>query len=253
MILGSEVRAALGVDWPLIPAVDDGTQKRTIRPWKHLQHVSAGEPYDHLRSEMWSVCTGAGTGVVVLDFDGAAGEAKRQEWGLDDPHVRTGSGGHHVYVAHPGWAVLTYSGSVRQGVPGVDVRGDRGVAHVAGSSRKGPYTVLRPLSDLLAFSSLCPAARAATLRRRKEAPDTRPAGWIPGPAYRAGLIEWKVADLLAGGGMRNQALNNAAYGLAQQRVPFDEAYPPLMAAAERIGLTEQESRWTICSGYGIKP
>ncbi len=233
--------------WPLIPAVDDGSQKRTTRAWKALQGVADARPYDGLRAELWAVPTGAGIGAVVLDFDGATGDAVRVGWGLGSPHVRTGSGGSHVYVKHPGWPVRTCAGVVE----GVDVRGDGGVAHVAGRSRKGPYIVLRRLDDMIPYRELCAEARACLKRRRVPAADTRAAGWIPGPGYRAVLIDWRVGDVRAAeSGGRNQALNRAAWSLGQARVPLDEVLVALMAAAEDIGLGEREAEATIRSGWG---
>jgi hypothetical protein len=46
------------------------------------------------------------------------------------PHVRTGSGGAHLYLRHPGWRVATVNGRSKleldRRYPGVDVRGDFG-------------------------------------------------------------------------------------------------------------------------------
>ena len=58
--------------------------------------------------------TGALSGVIVLDFDGNEGTKVLHQLGLA-PHVRTGSGGYHVYFAHPGWPVKTLNGEIGQG------------------------------------------------------------------------------------------------------------------------------------------
>ena len=59
-----------------------------------------------------------------VDFDGKPGTETMQRLGLD-PHVRTGSGGFHQYIVHPGVSVKTFSGkgAVEFGrqYPGVDV------------------------------------------------------------------------------------------------------------------------------------
>ncbi len=244
LLLGSDVRRELGVRWPLVPSVDDGSQKRTVKPWKALQGIADARPYDGLRAELWSVPTGAGIGAVVLDFDGAAGEARRSAWKLD-PHVRTGSGGSHVYVSWPGWPVRTCAGVV----PGVDVRGDGGVAHVAGRSRKGPYVVLRALSEPVDWRSLCPEARACLVRRRKPAAQSWAEGWRPGAVYAAALVAREVARLGdVGLGGRNQALNKAAYTLGRHHVPLDEL-GALVEAGVAVGLGLGEAEGTVRSGW----
>jgi hypothetical protein len=91
--------------------------------------------------------TGELSGVVVVDFDGEAGRRLMQEWGIC-PHVRTGSGGYHWYVAHPGWHVKTLNAKTSKGSwpwPGLDIRGDGGFAVLLGRNKNGPYKQLRDL------------------------------------------------------------------------------------------------------------
>src|SRR5690349_20435984 len=57
--------------------------------------------------QAWALITGKLSGVIVLDFDDEAGRRTRERLGLHHPHVRSGSGGHHVYFKHPGWPVPT--------------------------------------------------------------------------------------------------------------------------------------------------
>jgi hypothetical protein len=88
------------------------------------------------------------SGVVVLDFDGQAGLETLHALALN-PHVRTGSGGAHLYLRHPGWRVATVNGRSKielgNRYPGVDIRGDFGYAVIAGQNRNGPYEWLRAM------------------------------------------------------------------------------------------------------------
>jgi hypothetical protein len=81
--------------------------KRPLIPaWAQFQHmrVSASQVEEwarKLRPPAWAVITGAISGLIILDFDGDSGNATWLKLALN-PHVRTGSGGHHLYVQHPG-------------------------------------------------------------------------------------------------------------------------------------------------------
>jgi len=96
----------------------------------------------------WAVITGAISGVVVVDFDGDAGNATMRALGLT-PHVRTGSGGHHVYFEHPGWHVSTVNSKAKRALgeryPGLDIRADGGYAIFAGRTSAGEYVWLREM------------------------------------------------------------------------------------------------------------
>jgi hypothetical protein len=94
------------------------------------------------------VVTGAISGVVVLDFDGKRGAETLKRLGLA-PHVKTGSGGSHVYFQHPGWRVPTVNAKSKRELgrlyPGLDIRADGGYAVGLGRNAKGKYTWLRPV------------------------------------------------------------------------------------------------------------
>lgn len=77
---------------------------------------------EELSSWSWSgvgVVTGPVSGLVVIDADGAEGEAELKRRGHPvTPMVRTGGGGLHVYCRHPG-------GDIRTGIrvaPGLDIK-----------------------------------------------------------------------------------------------------------------------------------
>jgi hypothetical protein len=91
--------------------------------------------------------TGALSAHVVADFDGHQGTELMKKWGIV-PHRRTGSGGFHCHLQHPGWRVPTLnakSGKLSWPWPGVNIRGDGGFAVVLGRNAKGPYEQLREI------------------------------------------------------------------------------------------------------------
>jgi hypothetical protein len=114
--------------------------------------------------------------VIVLDFDGAQGNKTLRTLGFS-PHVKTGSGGHHVYIEHPGFRVATVSGETKRELarlyPGMDIRGDGGYAVFAGVNETGKYAWLRQPNPEL-FESL-PFNLQALLRPIREKPADSPA------------------------------------------------------------------------------
>lgn len=140
---------ALRLAWAIIP-VD--LNKRSMFPWKGYQlrppsqeQVELWKPGD---PPAWAVITGSVSRLVVLDFDGDNGNATLNRLGLT-PHVRTGSGGHHVYFRHPGWHVPTVNSkskrSLGENYPGLDIRADGGYAIFAGRTNAGEYFWLREM------------------------------------------------------------------------------------------------------------
>lgn len=99
------------------------TDEETIRQW-----------WDRWPNSNIGIATGQAekaNSVVVLDVDGEAGEKSLRE--LQDAHkeelpdtlqVRTGSGGRHIYFAHPGVYIGISAGGIGTGL---DIRGDRGL------------------------------------------------------------------------------------------------------------------------------
>jgi hypothetical protein len=97
--------------------------------------------------DRWGFVTGQLSERVVVDFDGERGREWMRKWKIK-PHLRTGSGGFHCHLLHPGWRVPTLnakSGKVSWPWPGVDIRGDGGFAIVLGRNSNGPYEQLREL------------------------------------------------------------------------------------------------------------
>jgi hypothetical protein len=144
------VKGALENKWSLIPTGPE--KKPLIKSWKEFQFAPASP--EQIEKWVWSnpsglgIVTGAISGVIVLDFDGEQGNAAMHALGLE-PHVRTGSGGHHVYLKHPGWPVPTVNGKAKRELgatfPGIDIRGDGGYAICAGRATSGEYVWLRDM------------------------------------------------------------------------------------------------------------
>ena len=128
----------------------DGQPKRLS--WKRLQTQWAStEEISHwhhtYKPAAWAIITGAISKIVLLDFDGEAGQQTRERLGLIHPHVQTGSGGHHVYFRHPGWPVPTLNSKSSHELgkrwPGLDIRADGGYAAFCGHNTSGQYLWLR--------------------------------------------------------------------------------------------------------------
>jgi hypothetical protein len=129
-----------------------GVEKKPCVGWKKFQEelptAEQLRQWDReFRPARWGLVTGALAGVIVADFDGEKGIELMHKWGIN-PHLRTGSGGFHAYLQHPGWHVPTLnskSGKFSWPWPGLDIRGDGGFAVALGSNCKGPYVWLRDL------------------------------------------------------------------------------------------------------------
>ena len=144
------VARALALGWSVIPCRRD---KRPCLSWKQFQ--SRRPTREEIRSWQseynpcaWAVITGTVSGVVVLDFDGETGHRTCTALNLT-PHVKTGSGGSHVYVEHPGWGTTTVNGKSKQILgeqfPGLDIRGDGGYAVFCGQNESGSYEWVREM------------------------------------------------------------------------------------------------------------
>lgn len=144
------VQLRLGMRWSMLPST--GVKKGPCVDWKVFQRQFPTPEQIRqwgveFKPERWGVVTGEFAGIVVVDFDGDQGRDLMQKWGVD-PHVRTGSGGFHWYLRHPGWHVPTLNaktGKVSWPWPGVDIRGDGGFAVLLGRNADGSYEQLREL------------------------------------------------------------------------------------------------------------
>lgn len=149
--LPAEVLDALRRGQSVIPMNGIGDKKKPLVRWKLYQseqtplaQVERWQRQFRGKIGGWARITGKMAGVIVFDDD-KAGWFER--WELC-PHVRTGSGGFHLLLQHPGWRVKTCnskSGKRLHGAlyPGLDIRADGGYSLICGFNAKGGYTWLR--------------------------------------------------------------------------------------------------------------
>jgi hypothetical protein len=207
-----------------------------------------------------AIRTGAVSGLVVIDVDpphggGASLDALVQRHGAlpEGRAVRTGSGGAHLYLAHPGGRVANSAGT-KLG-PGIDVRCDGGYV-IAPPSRHpsgGSYTWVPGSSRLPEV----PAWMLDHLRppERRPSPPSRTdcRSWGTSSAWARTALDREL-DLVraATEGNRNATLNRAAFSLGQivggGGLDAAEVESLLLGTAGGIGLSERESRLTVASG-----
>jgi Bifunctional DNA primase/polymerase, N-terminal len=134
--------------WSLIPC---GLDKRPMVKWKPFQTEAATrdqlESWAARKPASWAVVTGAVSGFVAFDFSADDGERLREKYGLP-VNARSGSGGPHTYIEHPGFYVATLNGRAKHELgdrfPGLDIKGDGGYAIFCGRNAKGEYKLFDP-------------------------------------------------------------------------------------------------------------
>jgi hypothetical protein len=140
--LHQAARAYCALGWSVVPAAATG--KRALVRWRQWQTQAADLELVDRWWRRWpaanvAVITGRLSGVVVVDLDVRHG-ADRALAELESEHgdlpwlavVETPSGGWHVYLQHPRFAIPNSASKVGTGV---DVRGDRGLALLPPSRR----------------------------------------------------------------------------------------------------------------------
>ena len=193
-------------------------------------------------------------GTVVIDVDPRNGGDKTMALLRDDGKalpptyaVSTGGGGQHYYLTVPEGPLRGKLG------PGVDVKVS-GKGYVIVPPSKG-YTVLSPEPQAEAPAWLLDEIRVAEADiQGGEAGEPKYFPHEDGTPYGLAALEREMGRLLAAqDGERNNALNRAAFSMAQiaaggevsrKRVLLD-----LTTVAPRIGLSVEEARNTIESGW----
>ncbi len=240
--MSEQVVEAVARGWSVIPVVLQGTDKKPAVKWSRYMTQRAS-PFDvqvwqeDKRPQMWGVVAGEVSGLVILDFDGEQGCALMAAWGLN-PHIRTGSGGYHVYVQHPGWPVKTFNSKSPRPwnviYPGLDIRADGGYAVFAGRNANGPYEALRELTpDPLTV--LPDEARSALglLTAPEERPrDAIPVVIEPSDRYPSERLLERALEMVKAG----EGRDNAAFWLVKQLQ--DNQYTEDEAAAMGLQYVE---------------
>ncbi|MBB6016932.1 bifunctional DNA primase/polymerase [Deinococcus radiopugnans] len=268
--------AYLARDWSILPVQANGARAKQPHPilvatghtrtvkqrkapsWAALQRTRPtvsdvetwfGEP----AGKGIAVITGALSGVVVLDLDGEAGELLRKRMGWN-PHVRTGSGGYHLYLRHPGSPVRTVSAKVAgvlgQEWPGLDIRGDGGYAILPPShNAAGTYEQLRSFDDLENMEIL-PSELRQLLNAQEASPSTRPPVGAKQPVQsdelpvtQSASPERLVTRALA---QTSTGRNKAGFWLATQLrdngYTLSEALPHMHTFADRVPATNAKNQ-----------
>lgn len=218
-------------------------------------------------AELWrpgasiGVATGLPSGVVVIDLDGEKGI---RQWDRlcagRGGHPRTlesvtGGGGRHLYFARP--ADCTIRNSVRRLGPGIDVRSDGGYvlappsAHRSGNAyrwAKGRGPRDESPAELPWWLEM---DLNAPQRDRQQSEPAR-----PGETTRYGAAALRrICEELAntGRGGRNNALNRAAFAVAQLvaggQIADLEGRRAVAEAAAKSGLGAKEIRQTARSAW----
>jgi hypothetical protein len=210
------------------------------------------------------VRTGGESGLVVLDLDGEIGE--RMLAGLVALHgrlnalwARTGSGGWHAYMAHPGVRVPT---SVRRMGDGLDMRGDGGYVVAPPSWHASIHRyrwVDSPAEKIALGGRELPPMPAWLLELA--APDERERSASPpvrlqphdASSYVTTAVEREAIGIAqAPPGQRNDTLNRAAFSLGQLigagLLDEETVTEVLVAAALSAGPDERKIRATVRRG-----
>lgn len=207
-----------------------------------------------------AIRTGEVSGLVVIDIDPQHDGCEtldrlvREHRQLPTgPAVRTGSGGQHLFFAHPGETVRNSAGT-RLG-PGIDIRGDGGYVIAPPSRHRSgdSYQWERHTLEL-------PALPAWVLSLTRDPPPSPRSGSREPIRIDQAISAWARAALdgeaqrvqNAVEGTRNHSLNRAAFCLGQIVAAgiLDETLVEgvLIDSALAAGLGEREARATVRSG-----
>jgi hypothetical protein len=258
--LSPVVVAAVAHEWAVIPV---GLDKKSRVEWapyqterpslKQVQRWNA-----ELHPDAWAVVTGKISGIIVLDFDSEIGLETMRRHGIR-PHERTGSGGAHQYLAHPGFHVPTWTGkkkiALQQVLPGVDIRGDGGYAVFCGRNTVGPYKRLRPLSQPDPWAGELVDKLMALMREDQARPAAREQA--AGTAASVGRIpaEQILAMFLArerNGAGRNDTGFDLAVQLRDNGYSEDEAAAVMFQYAAAVKSTNTKGMREVYSAAEVR-
>ncbi|MDP9799015.1 hypothetical protein J2S43_007527 [Catenuloplanes nepalensis] len=209
-----------------------------------------------------AVRTGAASGLVVIDVDPAHDGMDTLlgliEAGLTPPTARvvTGSGGLHLYYAHPGRSIPNSQSALG---PGIDVRGDGGYAVLPPSIHQRTGRPYRWAGDGRAVEEMAPALVTACVPAPVSHP--RPAATGPVTGISAGAISYPdrlLAVLLdrvrtAAKGRHRVTLYGAARGVARMVtagcMTTTHAVQVLTDVGHEVDQTDREIREAISGAF----
>jgi len=228
---------------------DATTDKNIIRAWwKRWPAASV------------AIRTGEISGVVAIDLDGSDGllewERLTAEHGpAETLTARTGSGGRHLFFAHPGLPIKTRT----KILPSVDVRGDGGYVvaapsnHISGSAYEWLNAIPVAFMPAFVLNTLLGAGESsAPIESLPLSPDLTLSSANTSKYVEAALRGELDRMRSAGEGTRNNTLNRCAFSLGQLvgagLLAEADAVGGLTDAARAVGLDESEIIKTIASG-----
>lgn len=256
--------------WPVIPVQPGGKEGRKFAQHSKLRWNATTDPeaierhWDSRPQDNLGIVCGPESGLLVIDADTVQGhgvdgvgnlEALSQEHGPLPETIQaiSPSGSVHYYFRYP--SDRRIGNSAGQVAPGVDVRGDGGMIVAPPSVRAdGAYRWVRSPGE---FGPAEPPEWVLK-RLEKAIPKTPEPQKLLRPAtedaWAQKALHGELAILLAAReGQRNDALNTAAFNLAQIVAGghLDEALVRgrLVAAGISIALTSDETAATIDSGF----
>lgn len=197
-----------------------------------------GTPFAHLHDDL-------GPFVHGMDVFEALCARLSIKHALETYTVSTGSGGYHLYYRWPAFIKASQASIVR-GVLDIRCNGGEYGGYVLGA---GSVTASGPYRDGSWYCPILPAPAALVeLCKEKPKPPPRPRSPFRQPLTgdTAGLLK---AVLLAPEGNRNNVLHWAACCMRDDGHTEEETVDTLVESAERVGLTQQETRATIASAY----
>lgn len=208
--------------------------------------------------------TGADSGLVVLDIDGLPGRQALRALVAVHGHfearwARTGSGGWHAYLCHPGTTVPSSAGRVGDRL---DVRGEGGyVVAPPSMHRSGRFYrwIVRPEGAAPPVGDDLPALPGWLLElalpgtSHRSPPSELRLCTSDGSAYAAAAVEQEAHEVAwAPAGRRNHRLNRAAFRLGQLigdgLLDEEAAITALVDAGLAAGPGEHKIRSTVLRG-----
>lgn len=229
-----------------------GFYAATTEP-ERLEAMAAAVP-----GGLLAVRTGAPSGLVVVDIDPEHGGAVDHEVMAPTYTVGTGSGGWHLYYAHPGGRVPSRP---LPGYAGIDIKADGGYVVVPPSRHPRTGRRYRALGDrpvvemprrlaALCVARSADAPRPAVPRPAPVVPAGQRGGISSPPALLAALLR-RVTT--APEGRRRATLYGVAHGVARlvaaDALDAGTAVDLLTDAGREAGQTDREIRAAIAGGF----
>src|SRR5690606_12114937 len=204
-------RDLVDLGFSVIPVEHGG--KLPLGKWKAFQlaHASLDTIAQWAARETnIGIVTGAISGLIVLDTDSAEATAEVERRGIPDTVTGETAKGRHYYFRHPGGTIGNRAGLL----PGVDIRGDGGFGVAPDSIHPdGPRDRRGNPPGL--FDLAPPPQWLLGLLAKPETKPAEPTS-IASSAYGERAIDNELSALRrANEGERNDALNRAAFNLAQ--------------------------------------